>query len=524
MTHGIGIQICQDKVIVAVVTQNTRLCVIDLVTILGNLYKIDTQKHLNTFFHTHLHNEKRVVLSVPTHTAILRKFTVPFTAPNHIELILASESERYIPSRAIEELIVDFNILSTKEQNTRLLVAAVPKKIISQTIFAMESCAIYPFAIDLDILGLLYTWQAVPQSHNHQNVALLSITHNVCHILLLANGQISEARALRIYVSSLMDGINSNFQDTTELQIAGTQKTEAPQISLNSEEKARICKRLVQELRRTVFNAPPLDGIYLTGETALIEEMATLLPKELQTPAFLWNFASDMVIADAIERSNVSQAQIAIGLAIKALGNTTGGFNFRKGRLAYKQSFDIIKRPLATLLTLLFVTTSLGAFLLYQTVHAKREDYIALVKEAEKVYSRVNPEINLPTAFYQDRIYQIKELLKNQLATSQERVPQCQDTLRRWVSLFEEIAKVRKQYCFTIEHFTLGQGEVILDGRNENDLVFDFLKNKLNTLPWVDDKEDSIRVIYSQLSQEPKDPRLPRQYKVWIKVRNGGFP
>jgi Tfp pilus assembly PilM family ATPase len=454
------------------------------------------------------------VLSFPTHTAILRKFSVPFSEPAKITQIVHYESERYISVQPIEKLLVDFHILHHEVQSTRLLVAAIPKPVLAQTISTIESCAIFPFAIDLDIMGLFYTWQLIA-GYSKKNLLLLYVQPDLCYTLLLSQGQILEVRTIRTHVASLMEGMLSDLNDTAELNLS-TEEQSATLSSSNMPHKPQW-ERLLKELRRTLLGAPPLDSIYLSGDMVLTESLLAFISTELPIPVFLLDFSDKITMPEQKEPLNCSRLSIALRLSLKALGKTQGGFNFRKGEFIYKKSLDIVQRPLVITLTLLCILTLLAALYFHKIAQKKSQDYEQLRLLAQQVSSHGQPNLNLDHIPYWEQTYEVKESFKKLLEESQSQILQPDNTVLWWVSLFEVISQIRKSHYVTIERLSLGQQEVIFEGKAENDFFFDPLVKQLRNLPWIALDDNGIRV-YSQQIPEPKNLKLPRQYKIWIKV------
>jgi hypothetical protein len=245
-----------------------------------------------------------------------------------------------------------------------------------------------------------------------------------------------------------------------------------------------------------------------------------LLSHELQTRVEVWESSPKITRETSIAPEELPNAWIPIGLALKALGRVSGGFNFRKGAFAYRQSFEILKVPLAIALTLIFLLSLLAGFYLHQSRQRQKAVYEKLVSQAEKADARVNPDAPLFAMKYWDRISAVQRRFQERLAESQDPIPQIPDAVRRWPSLWQELGEVRKHHYFTVEYFVIGCEEIVLEGRTQDDFVFDLLKSHLRKLCWVDTHEDSLRVIYSQRMAEPKNPSLLRHYKFWIKLRN----
>lgn len=259
--------------------------------------------------------------------------------------------------------------------------------------------------------------------------------------------------------------------------------------------------------------------IYVCGAQETIEFLPPFLEKRLKIPISPWDATTHIQIEEGVPRPLLPLATSAIGLAIKALDKANGGFNFHQGAFASKKGFDIIKKPLAIALTLLFLLFLLTAIHFYLGTKEKSQEYDELIRQAEQIYARVNPQGSLATGKQWEKIYEVREFLKQRLDESLETTPPIADAMPRWATIAKAITEARKQYYFTIEYLAIGPKEAILEGRTESDLCFDFLKAYLKQIPDIAQEDDSLRLVHSQLIEHPKNPKLPRHYKFWIKFK-----
>ncbi|MBI4847649.1 MAG: hypothetical protein HY808_03610, partial [Nitrospirae bacterium] len=283
--------------------------------------------------------------------------------------------------------------------------------------------------------------------------------------------------------------------------------------------QTKVFLQLIKAVRRTLFETQTLDAVYLCGEKELLEVLPVFLEKRLKVPVLAWDTTSHITIAAGVDTTNLPLTVSAIGLAIKALDKVEGGFNFRKESFACQKSQDILLKPLAAFLTLLFLLFFLGGIFFYLTVNDKARGYENLLAEAEEIYGRVNPGETLAKIQYWDKINYMKRFLQDRLELATNPHPEIQDTLPRWATLATKIAEVRAQYYFTVEHLTIQPQEATFEGRTETELCFDMLKKQLKQVSWIDSHEDSIRLTHSELLENPRNPKLPRVYKFWIRFK-----
>jgi Tfp pilus assembly PilM family ATPase len=526
MDKGIGIQWEQGQFTIAVVERERDKLLLSTMLYAKTQSETEALEKIALLLLTQELSSYPIVLSMPARQAIFRKFSVPFTKQSQISQIIAYEMESHIQSLPIEELMVDYHILKVDTQSTQLLTAAIPKENLEKTINLVESYCIYPFMVDIDIMGLLFMVQSTDMLKNSPNLLLMDVHHHVCNLITISQGQLLDIRAIPIKSDETETIENPNVVDPSKpvankalmrktlFLREGFRQTEILKLGL----KSKVYLRILKELRRTVLGSQSIDAIYLCGDKELLEALPVFLEKRLKIPVAPLNIASSMELIEELKKEDISYASIAIGLALKALDRVEGGFNFRQGSFAYRKTFDIVKNTLAFTLTLLFLAFLLPSLHLHKKISTQHKAYDKLVSITQKIYLRHNPEGTLDNAPYFDRIYTVQEFFTSQKEDHQDKLIELTDATRIWPMLFRSIAMVRKKYYFTLEHFSIGQSEVLLEGLTQSDLFLDDLKQALRKLPIIDPQEDAMRLSSSPLTTST-DHTLTRQYKISIQLR-----
>ena len=521
---GIGLEIREQELIAAIVTDDGgTLELTGLQRIHGKLTDPKTQAALARL--TRQIGGQELVVALPCQQATLRKFGVAFHDPAQISQIIDTATEQHLPAQNIDDLVIDFHILRRDHGHAKLLTAALPKVVLRQALTALEAGNLYPQGIELDLLGLYHTWQRtsapILQDHAAGHCLVLEVRPEVCYLLFTQAGQLLEARAIPLAFRSVAAGMRADLQDTVELDLTAPDPVAPAPVSLTPQQQQQLSRRLTKELPRTLMNAPGLDSIYLCGEPQLVAILPDLLQTALQLPVTPWDFSQAFRLAPGLPADLIPHATVAVGLALKALGRTTGGFNFRKHEFAYTHAWTRLRRPLAITLTLLALLLIPLANYSRQALTPPTATYDQAVAVAREVYRRSHPTDTLPTLRGTEVIGYIKTALDEAIQSSQPTIPELPDTLMCWAALFEILTPVRRHYAFTIDHLILNTQDLLIEGRTESDLLLDALKLQLKKLAWLDLNAQSLQV-HTQLLAEPKNPKLPRMYRIQVKVREGG--
>lgn len=208
MSHGIGIRLDNDHLLLAVIEQDS----------LVYLHRISFLNPESTFQEIHSLFSSRgwlrysLAVSLPSRHCIARKFSVEFTQHSDIEQTIQYTSERYIHSLPIESLIVDYHILERQNHHTRLMAVAAPHLLIKKTLDFMASCGLEPFIVDMDLMGLLYLSMLDSTVCALPLVLFLEIQHHCFNFLILEHGTLKDIRSVPLHADSF-----SHLSDTTEI-------------------------------------------------------------------------------------------------------------------------------------------------------------------------------------------------------------------------------------------------------------------------------------------------------------------
>jgi type IV pilus assembly protein PilM len=158
-----------------------------------------------------------------------------------------------------------------------------------------------------------------------------------------------------------------------------------------SKEYQDYLERLAIEIQRTFATTQlgsPIELICLTGGLGYRDEARRFFSEEFDVDTVLWDFG-DSVTTDlepARMREVCSEAAVAVGLAMKGMGQDSIGIDFRKGAFRYEHRFERLKIPLlvsSILCLLLFLQTAFWAYQEYE-FHTKRAKDFA--RESKKAY------------------------------------------------------------------------------------------------------------------------------------------
>ncbi len=143
-------------------------------------------------------------LSIPCSVSIVRSLTVPFRGQKKVVSALRFELEPHIPF-PIEELMLDFSIVSESKKDTEVLTLGVRKQHIQNYIQYMREFSAEPETAVINSLGLVYLWKNISKGSGKLKSALL-IHKDFSTLAVLYEGKL-------VFIRHLVLGVQSYYEN-----------------------------------------------------------------------------------------------------------------------------------------------------------------------------------------------------------------------------------------------------------------------------------------------------------------------
>ncbi len=292
---------------------------------------------------------ENVVVALDSGPAAFRNLTLPFDDRSKIEEVIKYEVENDFPQWNIEDVIVDFLVLSTKPgAESNLLVIGVPKPYIARQLRACEKGGLEASEAELDGTALFNAAHAGGLLTSDAAQVLVHVGDASTTVVVVDGGRIASMRAIRA-------GSPPPSQSASEPQVEPGEGVEgAPASEEPSPERAAdTARRIRRELARTISGAhtlQPITAIYVCGhpisslEQDAVFDVAVLPWPELPGP-------NGPEGPEGI--GNSRHYVLAYGAALQALGAGAIESRLRREDLRYSGRFERLELPLAVLSLLL---------------------------------------------------------------------------------------------------------------------------------------------------------------------------
>ncbi len=249
-------------------------------------------RQLRELFREHALGGIPVVVALPTHWLFSRILTVPFTDPKKVAQVIPYETEELIPL-GLDEVVLDHTIIDTREGESTVLVAAIPRdRMIRHLEFLLEA-GVDPVSMNLDSLALFHFYQfALMESA--QDILLLDIGASTSTMCLVTGGKLRAIRSFLIAGEALtrnlavhLGGTHAAAESEKQHLVIAVQDNKFDANTSVSKALQDFLNPFTTEIRNTLQAYETAEGrtitqLYLCGGGARLKGLSDYLARELK--------------------------------------------------------------------------------------------------------------------------------------------------------------------------------------------------------------------------------------------------
>lgn len=314
---------------------------------------------------THRIPSENIGVVMSTDHVAFRRVTLPFSDRAKIEQVLKFEIESELPQFDIDDVVVDFHVMSENDSGAELLVSAVPKHDIQTVIAACEKAGIEPLEIELEATAMVNAAFTADMCHIDDAQLLVHVGEHSTSVAVVAGAELREFRVIHIgamtHLMRELDEADASEDAETEVTF-DSDGNEVPlpgradpisDIDLQRKVEQAV-KRIKREIGRTISAArtpQTIEAIYVSGT-----EMPGLVGSEiLGVPVYVL----DCFDGDSGQPADgFGQLVAAYGGAVHQLGGGHLKPSLRRDELRYTGTWERLEFPLA--FAALMLATFLG--------------------------------------------------------------------------------------------------------------------------------------------------------------------
>lgn len=313
-----------------------------------------------------------VAVGLPAHHLSCRVIELPFTNIKKIEQTIDYELEAHIPV-PLDELLVDYHILSVEENRSTILVAYVPKARFVKYLDLLQVAGLDPKYVGLDSIDLSNITRVamVPQEDVY---AIMDIGHEKTNICVMEGLQLRYVRSVTIgglhFTRAIQKAFHLNFEKAEGL------KLDRGRVSLKDEKLDQIsrpCQNVAEELiisikqtylgYRQIYPDRQWSALYITGGGSRIPGLGDMISSALRM------HVGELDCLDFIDHK-LAQPEICRDLIAPSLSQTLRvifsnraiKINFRRGEFSFQRDFKAIGGEIKQLGVWFGIVLFLGIF------------------------------------------------------------------------------------------------------------------------------------------------------------------
>lgn len=302
-----------------------------------------------------------VGVAVDTGMAAFRTVKVPFADRAKIEEVVKFEVEGHLPQWNVDDIVVDFHVLDSSDEQSELLVTAAPKAELKRVLDLCGKAGFEPLEMELETSAMVNAALASDLCTLENAQVLVHVGELSTSVVVIDGRKVREMRAIRIGAMAIEHAAAAEGEPVAEPEEKATSPLEPrdPEEAVRRLEQA--IKRIRRELGRTVSAARTLhaiEAVYVCGF-----ELPGLVGSRLQD--------AEVRPLDVFQKDGGQPAEgfgplvVAYGVALGQLGGGELKPSLRREELRYAGAFEKIELPLAVVA--LLAVTLLGVWFIFLT-------------------------------------------------------------------------------------------------------------------------------------------------------------
>ena len=334
-----------------------------------------------------------VLASLPAHRGILRNLALPFRDMRRIRQTIGFALDEHVPFEP-EDVVVDFRRLPVQPtpQQTHVLAAAMPKRVIADSLALLTDAGLEPGVLDLDVFGVA-------------DAAVLG------GINLPGKTAVLHAAAERSLLTLMHDGA----------PVFARSLAQGPQAQ---DREAPDTERLVRQLQHTLYacedtlrQAYEPDLLLLSGPCReQLPTLATGMEESTGIPTRVWQLQAPgyQPPGGPVEGHHPAANDVALGSALRGLHRQLRGFNLRRGEFAPHSNLRELRGKLVALGVMACAVGALGLGNLYLQNHFKAQRLDQVQNGIASVFSEMLPGARMvqPLAQAQERMRDLERRVR----------------------------------------------------------------------------------------------------------------
>lgn len=434
-----------------------------------------------------------IAVSLPAHHMACRVLDLPFTSAKKIEQTIDFELEQYVPV-PLEELLVDYHILSIEENRSTVLSAYLPRARFVKYLDMLQLAGIDPKYAGVDAIDLSHITQIamVPQEGVY---GLIDIGHEKTNVCVMDGLKLKYVRSLTVggvhFTRAVQKVFKLNHEKAESLKIdrgkVSVRGEGLDQISRILQEQAEELLVLIRQTYlgyRQIYPDRPWNAVYLCGGGSKLPGLADLISASLRLNVATLDCLE--FIDHRIDHPDAHRESIPMSLALTLkviFSNRAVKINFRRGEFAYKKDIKALGTEIKQAGVWFAAVLALGIAHYFFSYYSIKSRIDKADEQIVKMAVIALPELKNQKTKSASKLLTIVNGKITEVQTQLEALKPAGGGVTPLTLLLEVSAKIpsKEEVTLDVDDFSFTGDYVRIDGRTTSFEAVDKLKNALST-------------------------------------------
>lgn len=142
--------------------------------------------------------KENVGIVIDSRHAAFRKLQLPFTDPAKIESVIKFEVEGQLPQFNVDDVVIDFQVLESSNNQSSLLITAVPKEDVRLGLELCEAAGFEPLEVELEATAMVNAAVAAGICSIDDAQVLVHVGGESTAVAVVDGGKVREMRTIQL--------------------------------------------------------------------------------------------------------------------------------------------------------------------------------------------------------------------------------------------------------------------------------------------------------------------------------------
>lgn len=362
--------------------------------------------------------------SISSSQVIFKTMKLPFDDPEKLRRVVSFEVEPLLPF-SISEAVIDFIITKQHpdDKSSEVLIAAVQKQYINQTLELFSEAGVQPEVISVDLLQLYAFYEMIPDySELSGGVVLLDINSHITKIAYILDGQLRFIRTLSFGISHIVRSMSQDLAINKHdvLSMLHTVGFSAEHVDTAYKQSLhKIAELFLSKIQFTLqsftMQTSPeeqLTHVFLSGMGATFKDFDTWINSSLKVPCTLFN-PDKITESTFIHFTKITHipTENSVSTSFAVPSPMTKAFNFRQKEFAPSDKNLFQKQCLSFCILVILLFSALFMHSFFQ-IRSLRLEMESSKNETSDLLKEWFPDIE--SGYIDDMIQEADQETKNE--------------------------------------------------------------------------------------------------------------